>query len=116
MFVPRARWGSRPKLSSTGSVISPPPPAMESTRPAIRPVRNRRGSKRKADMAIVSGSGGGAGVVRRHFRYSVQIVKMKAFSVPCGQGWARKNKGHFLKVSLVFPEVFSEACNGALAI
>jgi len=36
--------------SRTGIVISRPPLAMESTNPATRPVRNKRGSKSKAGM------------------------------------------------------------------
>lgn len=42
LFVPRARIGSEQNLSSTGKVIRPPPPAIESTNPAVSPVRNSR--------------------------------------------------------------------------
>ncbi len=43
LFVPKASVGDNPILNSTGTVISPPPPAMESTKPAQTPVRNSAG-------------------------------------------------------------------------
>ena len=34
LLVPRARWAGTPAIRYPGREISPPPPAMESTRPA----------------------------------------------------------------------------------
>src|SRR5439155_6431539 len=50
LLVPKASPGAIPTLSSTGSVIKPPPPAIESTNPAQSPVRNRTGKTHQANM------------------------------------------------------------------
>src|SRR5882724_4578356 len=41
LLVPKAKAGGMPRFKRTGSVIRPPPPAMESTKPAMRPVTKR---------------------------------------------------------------------------
>jgi hypothetical protein len=41
LFVPSATCGGRPAHSNAGTEIKPPPPAMESMKPALRPAQKR---------------------------------------------------------------------------
>ena len=41
LLVPRAAWGGIPAISSEGSRMRPPPPAMLSMKPAINDIRQR---------------------------------------------------------------------------
>src|SRR5438477_468195 len=53
LFVPSACCGLIPRLNRTGSVISPPPPAIESTNPATTPVPRRRGNCQDATIGTM---------------------------------------------------------------
>ncbi len=42
LFVPRARWGGIPANMKAGRLIIPPPPAIESTKAAMKPAAHKK--------------------------------------------------------------------------
>lgn len=42
LLVPKAMWGDTPANKKAGTLIIPPPPAIESTKAATKPARHRK--------------------------------------------------------------------------